>query len=128
MKTKKLVITDAGIFADTTAKTPKASKPVKTPTVTKSSTVKAPKGKPKPAPKAKTVRTPAPAGKGRTGRPVELGSWRKVTVILEERQINALDDVVYAHRQRTGVRSSYSEVLRWLVDNHIEEYGGRGDV
>ena len=99
------------IFTDTPApkraKTPKAGKK---PTVKRTA----------PTPKVK----PTTATAGRTGRPVELDEWRKVTVILEERQIDALDAAAARTKAAGGARVSYSEMLRWLVDTHLNGFKG----
>lgn len=64
----------------------------------------------------KSSRTNTSVKRGR-GRPrIHREAWTKVSVVLFERQILALDRFTMSFRSRTGVSLTRAEVIRALLD------------
>jgi hypothetical protein len=63
------------------------------------------------------VKASTPARKRSPGRPpVHTEDWKKVTVVLLERQIVFLDRLALDMRQSTGVSIRRAEIIRALID------------
>ena len=56
------------------------------------------------------------------GRPVVLEDWKRISIVFEQRHIDAMDAAIYAKKTNTRKRYSYSDVVRWLVDKHLNDF------
>lgn len=77
----------------------------------------------KAAPKRDTkAPTDAPPEEGKRGRPVTLTDWTRVSIVFEKRHIRAMDTAIFNKKMNDGKRYSYSDVVRWLVDQHLKDF------
>jgi hypothetical protein len=58
----------------------------------------------------------------RAGRPVVLEDWKRISIVFEQRHIDAMDAAIYAKKTDARKRYSYSDVVRWLVDKHLKDF------